>query len=428
MLSAAGVARVQELHAEVERLAASLEEGRRSERRAAGPKVVAALDAEREALAELGFESYPAFLLAMAEGRGEDDSKHDAAALQTAEAALVRAREREIVFVALSERELDLRARVARLLGRLPGPDVGAELRNGREALPVAGAIERLEAALRNAGVPVGDPVESAERWLAGVESRRAQRSALVAELAEIESEGSRLDEQLEQAENELAAAERELIAGVSGSLAGREAPVVLSAVAPAELSSALATLVAPAGPPLVVGECFTELTPLACAALLEVLGEASRRRQVIIVTEHEGVATWAQGLGLDGVVWTPAQAEEAERAMHAAPEPVEAPVVAAEARQRALVGSETTTVEEVPEPIGEAQHGRDARKGRGAGRSRCRSVEVPGRSRCPRRSRCREGQNAGSAQGFRRPRSFGSCPIRSRPRRLRCRRLPEEA
>ena len=58
-------------------------------------------------------------------------------------------------------------------------------------------------------------------------------RAALKAELAEIESEGCRLDEQLEQAENELAAAERELIAGVSGSLAGREAPLSLGSVEP---------------------------------------------------------------------------------------------------------------------------------------------------------------------------------------------------
>ena len=119
VLSAEGVARVQDLHVALEKLAMSLEGGRRAERRAAGKEVAAALDAERDALAELGFDSYPAFLLAMAEGRAEDDADHDAAALQTAEAALEGARAREGVRRASPERELDLRFRAARLLGRL---------------------------------------------------------------------------------------------------------------------------------------------------------------------------------------------------------------------------------------------------------------------------------------------------------------------
>ena len=136
-----------------------------------------------------------------------------------------------------------------------------------------------------------------------------AHRAALSAELAEIESEGSRLDEQLEQAEIELAAAERELIAGVSGSLAGREAPLSLNSVAPDDLATALSALVAPAGPPVVVGECFSEVTPMGCAALLDVLAATSRSRQVIVVTEHGAVGVWAQGLSDDGDVWTPESA-----------------------------------------------------------------------------------------------------------------------
>ncbi len=318
VLSAEGVARVQECHNAVERIAASMEEGKRSERKAAGQKVAAALDAERDALGELGFDSYAAFLLAMAEGRAEGDGAHDLAALQTAEAALVRAREREASFVELSERELDLRARVARLLGRLPGPDVGGELRTGRDTAAAASvALERLANVLRNAGAPVGDdPMAAAERWLSDAEQRRGQRSALMAELAEIESEGSRLDEQLEEAENELAVAERELIAGVSGSLAGREAPLAIGSVEPDELATTFATLVAPEGPPIVVGECFTEITPQACAALLEVIAAVSRRRQIVIVTEHAEVARWAQTLGVEGAVWTPAEAEGAQRAL----------------------------------------------------------------------------------------------------------------
>jgi hypothetical protein len=316
VLSAEGVARVQQSHAVVERLAASLGDGRRAERRAAGREIAAALDAEHEALGQLGFESYAAFLLALAEGRAEEDEGHELAALQTAEAALARAHDRESAFVALSERELDLRTRVARLLGRLPGPDVGSELRSGREkgATPSA-LVEELEATLRRAEVPVGDDaIAAAERWLADADTRRSQRAALAAELAEIESEGARLDEQLEAAEAELATAERELIAGVSGSLAGREAPLMLSTVAPDELTATFAALLDQNGSPVVVGECFAELSPQSSAALLELLNELSRRRQVIIVTEHEYIGRWAQSLGIDGSIWTPVDAEHAQR------------------------------------------------------------------------------------------------------------------
>ena len=327
-LSAAGVARVQAAHAEVEHLAAGLEDGRRAERKAAARDVGTALDAEHDALVQLGFDSFAAFLLAMAEGRAEDDAAHDDAALLTAESALSRARDRESAFVVLSERELDLRARVARLLGRLPGPDVGAELRTGREKIAApSGALDSLLTALREADVAYGDdPVAAAEHWLATAEVRRGQHAALRAELAEIESEGSRLDEQLEMAENELAAAERELIAGVSGSLAGREAPVALASTEPHELAALFHAIAPENGPPLVIGECFAELSPECGVALLAVLGEISRRRQVIVVTEHEAVGGWAQGIGFNGVVWTPADADAAQRALRDEDAAAEAP------------------------------------------------------------------------------------------------------
>ena len=238
----AAVLRVQQAHAAVERLASGLEDARRGERKAAGQRVSDAVEAERVALSELGFESYATFLLAMAEGRGQNDAAHDEAALMTAEAALARAHDREQVFVLLSERELDLRARVARLLGRLPGPDVGTELRGGLTETPATVARDRLEAALRSASIPVGDDaVVAAERYLQSGQSRRARSSTLRAELEEIESEGTRLDDQLDLAENELAAAERDLIASVGGgTLAGREAPVTLATAEPGELSEAI--------------------------------------------------------------------------------------------------------------------------------------------------------------------------------------------
>src|SRR5262249_55014134 len=158
----------------------------------------------------------------------------------------------------------------------------------GLTETPSTAARDRLDAALRAAEVPVGDdPVVAAERYLQGGQSRRAHSSALRAELEEIESEGNRLDEQLELAENELAAAERELIASVSGgTLAGREAPVTLSTAEPHELTDAITALVEPSGPPVVVGECFEDLTAAGRAALLDALSTISRRRQVVVVSE----------------------------------------------------------------------------------------------------------------------------------------------
>jgi hypothetical protein len=368
-LDPAAVVRVQEAHAALERLASDLDGARRGERRAAGQRVTDALDAERQALGAIGFESYPSFLLAMAEGRGQDDASHDEAALVTAEAALARARDREQVFVLLSERELDLRARVARLLGRLPGPDVGAELRES--AAPDAestAAQDRLDSSLRAAGVPVGDdPVAAADRHLERAPGRRARSSALRAELEEIESEGGRLDEQLDQAESDLAAAERDLIESVSGALAGREAPVTLAAADPQELLDAMKELVEPSGPPVVVGECFDEMSPMGRAAVLNSLSDVSRRRQVVIVTEVPAVAAWAADLGIDGVVWTPVEADAApRRTRDAAPavaepavaepaavaEPVVAEPVVAEPAVVEPTIVEPVVVEPVPRPV----------------------------------------------------------------------------
>ncbi len=336
LLAPEGIARVQELHAAVERLAQSLDERRRSERKAAARELVAAVDAERDALTTLGFESYAAFLLALAEGRVEEDARHDDAALSTAEAALSRARDREAVLTSLGERELDLRARVTRMLGRFPGPDVGAELRAGHEATVVAPSSprDRLAAALRRAGVEVAededsDPIPAAEAWLAETGDRSGERAALERDLAEIDLEGSRVDEELESAEQELAAAEHDLIAGVGGSLAGREAPIVLASVEPGELVEALVELTGATTVPLVIGECFRELDANGASAALTALVTLSRHRQVIVVSDAPVVRDWVLDLGLGGALWSAAEldraleGEEAERAA-SIPVPVE--------------------------------------------------------------------------------------------------------
>src|SRR5262249_7098184 len=145
---------------------------------------------------------------------------------------------------------------------------------------------------LRTAEILVaGDPVTAAERYLEGGQSRRARSSALRAELEEIESEGNRLDEQLDLAENELAAAERDLITSVSGgTLARREAPVTVATAEPHELTEAMSALIELSGPPVIVGECFDEAGEAGRTALLGALSTLSRRRQVVVVTESIAV------------------------------------------------------------------------------------------------------------------------------------------
>jgi hypothetical protein len=119
-------------------------------------------------------------------------------------------------------------------------------------------------------------------------------------------------------------------------SFSSRQARAALEGADPEALATAVASLVAPAGPPVVVGECFAELSPRGFAAVLGTLEAMSRRRQVIIVTECAAVGTWAEGLGLDGGVWSPADAQAAARARPPEPAavaavPVEAVVVAPE-------------------------------------------------------------------------------------------------
>ncbi|MDQ1533712.1 MAG: hypothetical protein QOF28_1473, partial [Actinomycetota bacterium] len=80
---------------------------------------------------------------------------------------------------------------------------------------------------------------------------------------------------------------------------------------------------VAPDGPPVVVGECFAEVTPEGRAALLDALAATSRHRQVIVVTEQSEVGDWARAV--EGDVWTPQAAQAAAHASRAAAEPRDA-------------------------------------------------------------------------------------------------------
>ncbi len=186
-------ARIDELHAEL------LEAEDRAERRLAPPltkrRVRDARAAEHEFLGQRGFSSYSDYLLSTstlivdpAAPKRVADARRRLADAEAVRAELtghsVRA-QRE----ALEDREVALLKHARDLLGTLPDgtSDVSAALRDLR-AGDDAPDDRQLVAALVDAGIDVvgGDPIATAERFLAAADERHAQRAALQAELATV--------------------------------------------------------------------------------------------------------------------------------------------------------------------------------------------------------------------------------------------------
>jgi hypothetical protein len=128
---------------------------------------------EAAALAAAGFSSYAAYLFEVTGGSGASGLATRLAAeteLAAARGALDAARRVPAVptRLDLAEREVQMRARAADLLGHAPGPDPTAELR----ALVVAPVgrddkIAEIADVLRHGGVPVGDdPAATARAYL----------------------------------------------------------------------------------------------------------------------------------------------------------------------------------------------------------------------------------------------------------------------
>jgi hypothetical protein len=210
-----------------------VEHARRRERFEAEMELFSARSDEAKALARAGFESYAAFLMAVAEGvPGDPQARADAeAALASAEAELEQARTRAATATSpaeLAARMLELRAEAAAVLGRFPGDDVSGELRAllvpgplARElAGEMAGLLERAGFGMpaadagraqpsADAGAPgaTGDepaPVAAARRWIATAPSepvsalaaadRALEREAIADELAALEVELAALE------------------------------------------------------------------------------------------------------------------------------------------------------------------------------------------------------------------------------------------
>jgi hypothetical protein len=322
--------RVEEMHAisrAVGEAQLALDTARRSERAAASTRLEAAQRAESKALRALGFPSYAAFLVAISNGVPDDDTGDDerraaeelVAACEAAleEALAVEHRPSE---AALAEREIELRARAAQLLGHFPGDDVAGELRARRVAGPdAADALAALRDALGDAGIDAGDdPVSSAEAWLASDDlAHDDDTSAAKLEAAEGERAGllarrSHQHAQLEEIDVRLAALADER-RGVDEAIAGIvDAPLQPEHLDPSQLEHALRVALgrvargaaAVVRLPIVVGPLLARLAPPTAARALDLLGALSHERQVVVVSHEAAVAAWARGLGADsGVV-----------------------------------------------------------------------------------------------------------------------------
>jgi len=167
-------ARIESRHRAVVETERMLFEAGRKERPDALAQYQAALAEERAALSDADVDSYAAFLVATAAGgRPVDLEARLRAELELAQAEAALEHDRDAVEgtrVRLhEERELELRARAAQLLGRFPGPEPAAELRALRVEHPDADATrDALGTLLTEAGESVGaDVVADARAFVA---------------------------------------------------------------------------------------------------------------------------------------------------------------------------------------------------------------------------------------------------------------------
>jgi hypothetical protein len=177
-VSPAARARVEECQRVVVESEGALFEASRTERPGSLFKYQEALSAARTALSEAGVDSYASFLAAV----GGESTRLDLEArlraeleLAQAEAALDHARVLVVQKSAASlrDKELDLRARAALILGRFLGADPVAELRAVRVEHPAAADLRRaLQRELEALGVPVGDDVVATAQ--STIDARRA--------------------------------------------------------------------------------------------------------------------------------------------------------------------------------------------------------------------------------------------------------------
>jgi hypothetical protein len=334
-------ARVEEMHAisrAVGEAQLALDAARRSERAGATTRLEAAQRAEGKALRALGFPSYAAFLVAIANGVPEDDADDDErraaeelvaqceTTLEDALAAEHRPSDEE-----LAEREIELRARAAQVLGHFPGDDLAGELRERRVAGPEAtGALDALREALREVGADTGDdPVSAAQAWMESAEVPRGDGADAKLEAADAERAGllarrSHQHAQLEEIDVRLSELARERTEVGDAIAAIVDAPLAPDQLDPSQLEHALRVALGRVARgsaeavrlPIVVGPLLAHLGASAVARALDLLAALSHERQVVVVSHEASVAAWARGLGAESRVVEVGTAAQAAQSM----------------------------------------------------------------------------------------------------------------
>jgi len=277
--SAIGRGHLEALHREVVAAEAAVSEARRRERSAALARYEAAVRAEQEALAAAGFDSFAAFLVAVAQG---------AVPAPAAETAEVERAEAEAALTAAPA----LRARAARLLGHVPGDD--ASLVDGLRAL----RVEHPDAAPLRAELAA--LLERSHEQPVTLAPVQAVANDAPEELGRLARERDLHADALEQLEAELARLD-----------AARDADI--TALEPGDLALALTALLDAyrrgdllAGRlPLVFDGTFDGLHPASRRAALDVLA-AALDVQPIVVTHDPAVADVARDAGAATLAWPP--------------------------------------------------------------------------------------------------------------------------
>ena len=151
-------------HLEVERLRTALGDAKRGDRKALLKSLQTAEQAEREELRAAGVGTYTEYLMSLQAQNGSVGSLRSTFAAVAASAEIEAPSVAEPTASSLHDTEIELRARTAQLLGRLPGSDPASELRGSvTAARPTTQAIDA------------------------------GERERLIAELAEIDQHGQRI-------------------------------------------------------------------------------------------------------------------------------------------------------------------------------------------------------------------------------------------
>ncbi|MGQ0824313.1 MAG: hypothetical protein ACT4OX_04640 [Actinomycetota bacterium] len=184
-------AHIDELHRTVVDAEAAVSEAKRKDRADALMRYEHAVRAERAALEFAGIDSYASMLMAIAQGAMPPDPtarEHAAAELREAQAQLAEVHERLGPAVLIEDIESELRSRAAQILGRLPAPDVSADLRAYRIEHPDADAVRGfMVEALTSVDVPAGGDVVAAARAYLARPVRRSEAQPEIAPISRVE-------------------------------------------------------------------------------------------------------------------------------------------------------------------------------------------------------------------------------------------------